>query len=175
MDTTAYGPRPGLGFLAAIDALAYRPNLAARTLVTGRSRVIDVVTLSRRLFGPMSILAGVERAARPLDYSVRVATCQGPSPSELHAAVERLAGQGVEGVIVLAPVHDAVNDVVDLATEVPLVVVGATPEAGVTVVGADQALGARVATEHLLGLGHPTVWHVAGPASWSRSSTAWPM
>ena len=27
----------------------------------------------------------------------------------------------------------------------------------------DQALGARQATEHLLGLGHRQVWHIAGP------------
>jgi DNA-binding LacI/PurR family transcriptional regulator len=31
------------------------------------------------------------------------------------------------------------------------------------VVDTDQALGARQATEHLLGLGHRQVWHIAGP------------
>lgn len=34
-----------------------------------------------------------------------------------------------------------------------------------TVVDTDQAQGARQATEHLLGLGHRQVWHIAGPES----------
>jgi DNA-binding LacI/PurR family transcriptional regulator len=38
---------------------------------------------------------------------------------------------------------------------------GAGP--GYTAVDTDQALGARQATEHLLGLGHRQVWHIAGP------------
>lgn len=154
--------------LAAMEALAYRPNLAARTLVTGRSRVIGVVTLGCQLFGPMSILSGVERAARTVNYSVRVATCRGASRSELRAAVERLVSQGVDGVIVLTPLH--VDDLAGLAMELPLVVVGALPKAGVPVVAGDQAAGARLATEHLLGLGHRTVWHVAGPDGWFESA-----
>jgi LacI family transcriptional regulator len=36
----------------------------------------------------------------------------------------------------------------------------------IPVVSVDQATGARLATEHLLSLGHQTVWHVAGPADW---------
>jgi DNA-binding LacI/PurR family transcriptional regulator len=31
------------------------------------------------------------------------------------------------------------------------------------VIGLEQTTGARQATEHLLALGHDTVWHVAGP------------
>jgi DNA-binding LacI/PurR family transcriptional regulator len=34
------------------------------------------------------------------------------------------------------------------------------------VISVDQALGARLATTHLLELGHRTVWHVTGPAGW---------
>jgi DNA-binding LacI/PurR family transcriptional regulator len=34
------------------------------------------------------------------------------------------------------------------------------------VVAVDQALGARMATEHLLRQGHRTVWHIRGPESW---------
>ena len=30
----------------------------------------------------------------------------------------------------------------------------------------DQVEGARLATEHLLDLGHETVWHIRGPADW---------
>lgn len=33
----------------------------------------------------------------------------------------------------------------------------------------DSRKGARKATEHLLGLGHPTVWHIAGPSGWTSA------
>jgi DNA-binding LacI/PurR family transcriptional regulator len=48
----------------------------------------------------------------------------------------------------------------------PLVAVGGGEQAPVPVIAVDQYDGARRATEHLLALGHRTVWHVAGPADW---------
>src|SRR5919112_1962102 len=30
----------------------------------------------------------------------------------------------------------------------------------------DQVAGAKAATRHLLAAGHPTVWHISGPAQW---------
>ncbi|MFC6851394.1 substrate-binding domain-containing protein [Aquipuribacter hungaricus] len=49
---------------------------------------------------------------------------------------------------------------------VPVVAVDGGLEADLPVVCVDQAAGARVLTEHLLGLGHRTVHHVAGPEGW---------
>ena len=45
----------------------------------------------------------------------------------------------------------------------PLVAVQGGPGEGVPVVAVDQHDGAAAATRHLLGLGHPTVHHIAGP------------
>ncbi len=50
--------------LEAIEALDYRPNMAARTLATSRSRTIGVVASDYLSFGPASALWGVEEAAR---------------------------------------------------------------------------------------------------------------
>ena len=47
-----------------------------------------------------------------------------------------------------------------------MVAAEAGPEGGVPVVGVDQVAGAAAATEHLLALGHETVWHLAGPSDW---------
>jgi DNA-binding LacI/PurR family transcriptional regulator len=54
-------------------------------------------------------------------------------------------------------------------TEVPLVAVEAGPEEAVPVIEVDQHRGAALATRHLLGLGHRTVWHVGGPADFLES------
>jgi DNA-binding LacI/PurR family transcriptional regulator len=41
---------------AAIAELGYRPNRAARALVTGRSQLLGVVGLNTTLYGPASLL-----------------------------------------------------------------------------------------------------------------------
>ena len=51
----------------------------------------------------------------------------------------------------------------ELDGDMPLVVVGGDPAIGAPTVTIDQLEGARMATRHLLDLGHRTVHHVAGP------------
>src|SRR5262245_1841306 len=58
--------------LAAADQLGYRLNNAARMLASGRTRSIGVVTLGTALYGPASLLMGVERAVRDTGYALRV-------------------------------------------------------------------------------------------------------
>jgi DNA-binding LacI/PurR family transcriptional regulator len=55
----------------------------------------------------------------------------------------------------------------DLGT--PLVVLENALDASTPLVTGDSRTGARKATEHLLGLGHTTVWHIAGPAGWTSA------
>ena len=59
--------------LAAIRELAYRPNAAARTLVTRRTHTLGVITADTMLYGPTSMLYGFERAAHDA-YFVSVAS-----------------------------------------------------------------------------------------------------
>jgi len=156
--------------LEAMQALGYRPNSAARALVTGRSRVIGVALMEGHYFGPASALSGVEGAAERLGYAVSVANVHGSSPTRLGDSVTRLIGQGVDGVVVIAPIHVDETSLDTLAHEVPLVAVQGAPEGRFSAVVVDQVQGARLATEHLLGLGHRTVWHVAGPQEWFEAS-----
>src|SRR6185369_13387493 len=58
--------------LDAAAQLGWRPNNAARALASGRTRTIGVVTLGTALYGPASLLMGVERAARRTGYALRV-------------------------------------------------------------------------------------------------------
>src|SRR5580698_1502354 len=48
---------------AAINELGYRPNKAARLLVTGTSQVIGVVSRSSTLFGPAATLSSLAEEA----------------------------------------------------------------------------------------------------------------
>jgi len=50
--------------LAAIVELGFRPNRAARSLVTGRTEVVGVVTQRSTLFGPASVLESQRAVVR---------------------------------------------------------------------------------------------------------------
>jgi DNA-binding LacI/PurR family transcriptional regulator len=158
-------PETRAGVLAAIRALGYRPNAAARTLVTGRTNVLGVISFDTTLYGPASMLYGIERAAHP-GYTVTVASLPAYGRRSLLEAVERFLGQGVDGVIVIAPENSAVDALTELAADTPLVAVGCGTRAPLPSVAIDNLAGAAHATRHLLDLGHETVHHVAGPRSW---------
>ena len=149
--------------LAAMEELGYRPNPVARALVTGRSKTLGVVSFDTTLYGPASTLFGIERAAHESGYFIIVASLEELSRSSVVDAVERLRRQGVEGILVIAPHAEATDALLHAPTDVPLVAAEAGPEHGVPVVGVDQLAGASAATQHLLDLGHETVWHLTGP------------
>jgi DNA-binding LacI/PurR family transcriptional regulator len=151
---------------AAIRELDYRPNSAARTLATGKSETLGVVALDSTLYGPASTLYGIEHAAREAGYAITISSVSRPQRQSISDAVEYLRRQAVEGILVIAP-HVAAGQALEFTPrDVPLVAVGAAESAPVPVVSVNQCDGARRATEHLLALGHRTVWHVAGPPDW---------
>ena len=154
---------------SAIAALGYRPNSAARSLVTKRSRTIGVVALNTTLFGPASTLHGIEEAARDAGYYVSVASADRLTHDALRAAVHRLTSQSVDGMVVIAPLRSAAQVVDALDPSVPAVSVEGVELEVIPSVAVDQHLGARLAVEHLLSLGHRTVHHVSGPLDWTES------
>lgn len=158
-------PQTRASVLAAIRDLGYRPNAAARTLVTGRTNVLGVISFDTTLYGPASMLYGIERAARP-GYSVAIASLARFDRGSLPEAVERFLGQAVDGIIVIAPETAAVEALTGLAADIPLVAVGCGTRAPLLSVAIDNLSGAAQATQHLLDLGHRTVHHIAGPDSW---------
>jgi DNA-binding LacI/PurR family transcriptional regulator len=152
--------------LLAMRQLDYRPNSVARALVTGRSRTVGVVTFDTVLYGPASTLFGIEKAAHASDYFVSIISLRSLDRASMLSAVDRLEAQGVDGILIIAPHVRTANVVLNLPVRVPVVAVEAGPDDDVPVVDIDQFEGARAATQHLLDLGHRTVWHVAGPDGW---------
>ena len=71
-----------------------------------------------------------------------------------------------EGIIIIAPKTSAVSALGRVHGDVPLVAVGCGTHAPLTSAAVDNAAGAAQATRYLLDLGHRTVHHVAGPATW---------
>jgi DNA-binding LacI/PurR family transcriptional regulator len=155
--------------LDAMRMLDYRPNSVARALVTGVSRTLGVVSFDTTLYGPASTLLGIERAAHAEGYFVSIVSMTALDRGSLLRASERLRRQGVDGILVIAPLVEAVRALPDLRGDVPVVALEAGPQDGVPVVAVDQEAGARLATQHLLDLGHRTVAHIAGPTDFLES------
>jgi LacI family transcriptional regulator len=152
--------------LRAMRQLNYRPNALARGLASRRSRTIGVISFDTRLFGPASTLLAIEQAARAAGYAVILSSLAALDANSVRRSMEALADQSVDGIIVIAPREDSARVVADVHGGPPVVAVEAGYSGAAPVVSVDQFAGARLATEHLLALGHRTVWHVAGPADW---------
>jgi DNA-binding LacI/PurR family transcriptional regulator len=153
--------------LSAIDQLGYRPNTAARALVTRRTGAIGVITEDSPLFGPTMTLIALENAARSQGLYVSVATATRWDVPTVRASLEHYMDQGVDGVVVIASHDEAVRAVQGYSTRVPIVMVGPTDLGGdVHTVAVNQYAGARLATRHLIDLGHSDIVHVSGPDVW---------
>ena len=153
----------------AMEQVRYRPNVMARSLSLGRSQTIGVVTYDTAQYGPGSAVLGIERAARERGYGVTITAIARPDHDALRSAVLSLDDRMVDGMVVIAPFTAMAGALRDLGRGTPVVAAEAAHQGEVPIVGIDQGLGARLATRHLLGFGHRTVHHIAGPIEWIES------
>lgn len=156
--------------LAAMEELRFRPNRAARMLTTARSTTIGILASSASsLFGPASSIDAVENAARAAGYFVTTVHVADTSAAELEAALEHLAAQAVEGIVVVAPERPVLDALAAGSPGVPFVTLHGSQEPGADGVFVDQLAGARLAVRHLLELGHRRIAHLAGPLDWAEA------
>ncbi|GLI26684.1 LacI family transcriptional regulator [Agromyces rhizosphaerae] len=152
--------------LQVMEQLQYRPNRAARALVTSRSRTFGILSASSTQYGPASSIAAIESAARRSGYWVSTANIDSSDPRSIPDGLAHLAAQGIEGLVVIAPQERVFDTLQELSIDVPYVTLQSTerdPEHGLSV---DQIAGARMATRHLIERGHRSIYHLAGPQDW---------
>ncbi|ARP73340.1 LacI family transcriptional regulator [Streptomyces pluripotens] len=148
--------------LRAARELGYRPNAAARSLSEQRTRTIGVLLDDLRNPWFVELLDGLNSLlhAAGLHMLLADARLNRRMGHDLAAPFQEL---GVDGLVVVGTVPDA-GGLDALARRMPVVVAGAREPspAGVDVVAGDDERGAWLATEHLLGLGHRRIAHLAG-------------
>lgn len=83
----------------AADALGYRPNLAARALRVGHSRVIGLISPGFLIYSPDSRADGLTEAATKADYTVTLSSTPNDSESE-DRVIRRLLDRGIEGLAI---------------------------------------------------------------------------
>jgi LacI family transcriptional regulator len=148
---------------AAAAALGYQPNVTAAGLRTGRSGLIGVLAPDIADPGFPPILGGVTETLGTHGYATIVVDV-GPDRSRQQELVDRLIARGVDG-LVLATV--TLNDPVVghcLIASIPVVLVNRTDSGRkLSAVVTDDDAGMRLAVQHLVGLGHRRIGHIAGP------------
>lgn len=152
--------------LRAAQQLGYRPNGAARTLISGRTQRLGVVSLGAGLYGPTSMLVAVERSARRLGYGTSIAHTSPDDENGVAGAVDALLEQGVDGIVLIEATDEGPLSVAD---DVPVLSLGRFPglAAGWRVRADERSdQGGRLAAQHLIGLGHEQIRHVCGPLHW---------
>jgi DNA-binding LacI/PurR family transcriptional regulator len=145
---------------AAMAQLGFRVNNAARALGTRRTRTLGVIASNAALFGPAAGLVALDAAARAAGRWVATAYADAVDESSTDAALEHLLAQGIDGVVVVAPRLGTVDA---LGGKHPAVTVTALPSAdGIR----RQQRGARLAVDHLAGMGHSRIARLGGPGDW---------
>lgn len=153
---------------AAIQDLGYRPNRAARALVTSRNHTIGVLLSARALYGPFSSFITIVEAARERGYSVTITPNATDDPADIVDGLDALISHGVEGIVAIAPQDRAREAVRQSGADVPVLTLQGGPDEALDF-GFDQQEGARLAVRHLLGLGHRRILHLPGPSGWAEA------
>ena len=153
----------------AIAQLGYRPNSAARALVTSRSGIIGIIGSSTAQYGPSSIQRSVEESARQAGFFSSSVTLAAVTRQEIRGALDHLSRLAVEAVVMIAAQQDALNVVYGEDFGVQVIVVEGDLSGSGTSVGVDQVAAARLATQHLIDLGHRDIAHVSGPDGWPEA------
>ncbi|MFF7182383.1 substrate-binding domain-containing protein [Streptomyces sp. NPDC008121] len=150
----------------AAQGLGYRPNLAARNLRLGRTRtaLLVVPALTNEFFA--RVYTGAATVAARHDFGVVLY----PSPDGVGPARDPFASAraALDGVIASSMAADALTAI--RGTDLPLVMLDSDPsDAGAAAhVNLDIADGMRQVAEHLLGLGHRRLVHLASAVpSWT--------
>jgi DNA-binding LacI/PurR family transcriptional regulator len=145
--------------LKAIEALDYHPNRAAQILQTERSLTIEVVM---PYFGFNRVLYDMARTTHERGYHFVISAIDN---EELASTLESANSRFIDGLILipLIPIVDDYDTLIELTHGIPFVQIGARLGVNLPSVIYDQAKGARLATQHLIDLGHRQIAEISGP------------
>lgn len=153
---------------ATIEELGFVRNASARQLRVGATQTVGVIVLDMANPFFTEIARGIEDRISPDQYTLLLSSSDDDPVRE--ARYLRLHEEhGVHGLIV-SPAHTSLDAVLAMRERGVRIVLLDVPRRPVPIscVGVDDVRGARLAVEHLLGLGHRRIGFVNGPDTISQ-------
>ena len=156
---------------AAAREIGYIASPDAASLVTGRTKNIGVIIpfVNRWFFG--EVLEGAERALLAAGYDLTLYNLALEGPERDRVFDFFLARKRVDAVIAVGVDLDAREVEVIGRRDKPIVALGGSAPGAPRLAVDDRAAG-RLATEHLIQLGHTRIAHIAGAAPGSAAGVA---
>lgn len=153
--------------LKSIEELNYRPNRAARSLVTNRSDTLAVISFGTTFYGPGQMVSNIMQHAKNNGFRVLPSSLQQLGYKDVKAAIDELHELLIDGIIMIAPiVADFMSEIGELAADIPFIQIDTKPKPGIASVVIEQAHGSKLAVEHLIDLGHRQIAEISGPLNW---------
>jgi LacI family transcriptional regulator len=148
---------------AAADELGYSPNTIARSLVQRTTGTLGLVATDVTDMAISQFSVAAEQAARRRGHAVLVGHLAADS-ADGAGIVRTLIERRVDGIIAAAPQVEHDPEVAELLRAyVPAVSLHHLPGGGVPEVGSNHRETGRLATAHLLSLGHRNIGTIMGP------------
>ena len=158
-------PQTRARVVAAIEILGYRPSAVARSLKLRTTRTLGLlVTDIQNPYYP-EIVRAVEDSA--LEHDLAVLLCNGADdPGREESYLDLLVDRRVDGIIIASSgVHERQAEWLARRRSVPVVLVNwVAPDVKLPAIVGDNRQGGRLATEHLLALGHQRIGHLSATA-----------
>lgn len=135
----------------AAERLGYQPNVVARGLRTGQTRIVTLVVNQKPTYDPLlfEFATGVSQSCRAHGYSLLIYPCGEPENN-----LVELIGN-VDGLI-LTDIADQDDRIEGLIGKIPIAIFGESQHR-VTQVDIDDVWGAQMATDYLLELGYQDI------------------
>lgn len=154
----------------AIVTLGFRRNAAAAALASRRSLHLGALVAGMLESGPSTFIDGASTAARQAGYVLDIVALD-HAGRDAFQATDLLDQHDLAGVVVLGPSDQVRKALTAWRPRMP-VVVAAPLEDDPADPGAHtgNAIAARLALHHLLGLGHTRIALVAGPPHWASAT-----
>ncbi|WP_309500410.1 LacI family DNA-binding transcriptional regulator [Streptomyces shenzhenensis] len=155
----------------AVTELGYRPNAAARAM-RGRSHTIGVVADIRTPI-VAQITEGIEEGLEYSSLDILLAPV-GSAPERQRSSIDAMLPRNLDGLILIVPSLPR-PELEALGQSIPTVLIGRHGGGRhFDSVMDDDTAGAGLAVEHLVGLGHERISHIAMPMGKFRRPSVLP-